>query len=50
MKKNNYTMPAIETMRELFTQFAYDAQEFADNYADKNGLPTDTIDKYLNDK
>lgn len=47
-KQTHYTMRPIEQMRELFTQFAYDAQEFIDNHADQNNLPTGTIDEYLN--
>lgn len=37
----------IEILREMFVQMAYEIQEMCDDYADKNNIPTKTIDDYI---
>ena len=36
----------FQNMAEIWTDFYHDIQTITDDYADKKGLPTQTIDEY----
>jgi len=38
-----------ETLQELFVEIGYAFQVICDDYADKNNIPTGTVDDYLKD-
>ena len=40
---------STEILRELFVDMAYDIQSICDEYAEKNNIPTKTINEYLDD-
>lgn len=46
MKQN----PNIQNIGELFADLCYYMDTILDDYADKQGKPTKTIDEFLNDK